>query len=356
MIKKIRLFFLLLILNILWSAFVPGLVAYLDHVFYSKDIPSKIKHSLLASKVNAHLKSQSLIKAKVDSITQVIINDPSLDTNKLMLFNLKEEYENLYEKGKNNFRISGYYNAKVNYVYLVTYLSLTLLILFNRIPKRINFKRVLVSALILHLIYDWTNVFRNFVFNVEERSIFSYANVDISPMSFVLQELRIFFILFMLSIVLDSWLTDLHRKYKTINYNTNIHDIGYISNSVSRSFFYWQVNTILLACTFIPFTWFYWSNITLNKDLRYVYSAIFIHIIWLISWILASIDFSYSVIKWQKFKLKVLSDFMKNGNYKSITEVNPILEGANPLSQSQLVTGGVISFASFAIPFLNLFR
>src|SRR5205823_1763715 len=124
-----------------------------------------------------------------------------------------------------------------------------------------------------------------------------------------------------------------------------------VSDQVSR----WQSHSLLLMVAFLPWSWFFWWSVTDLGDSRYIYTAILIHALWGISWLLLSLPLLYSWRAWSEYRLRLIGSTLgqsKDEADRSIT----VLREIQPISHLQLAAGSIATMVSFLLPLFQLIR
>src|ERR1700733_6068937 len=117
------------------------------------------------------------------------------------------------------------------------------------------------------------------------RRVFSFVNRDISPASFVLQELRVLGMMILLGLLWERCSEGYIRlkeelplrSVKDLSANGLVDDVMLYRNTLQS----WQTTSIILAVVFLPWSYFYWREIQEHHDIRYFPSAVIIQLIWL---------------------------------------------------------------------------
>jgi hypothetical protein len=206
----------------------------------------------------------------------------------------------------------------------------------------------------------FTNWLRNFAFYDEGRTIFSYVNYDISPLSFILQELRAIVMALLISVLWQQWMIyygEVKQQFsRWEGKSSGLADISKRSHLVADMFNRWQLNSVLVVGAFLPWTFFYWQNTVALGDSRYVVAALAMHFYWAMSWVLISAPLIYTFHKWSLLKSEVLALASDNpDDSKNVDRRISFVRETNPLSSLQIVGAGVASVVSFLLPLLDVF-
>jgi hypothetical protein len=355
----IRNIWLIVAASIFWVVIVPALAAYFDGVFFNEDVRNKLGKSLdpFISNFEEDHRRYQREKENLDGQIAAIMNGGSSSTNLAEILTIREQLVTKLENHHPPVTVSGFYGNATTYIWLITYIALGILVFIINpsFSLRGATSKILLLAILGHISFEWTNWIRNFILYRNGRTVFSYVNYDVSPMSFFLQEFRVFGMMVMLAIVWKSWLKYYDKMTLVIatwkNKATLSEDFGEQAIYVSDTFNKWQVASIALAGTFLPWTWFFWSSVTRLGDIRYVLQAIIVHLIWGGTWLVISTPLLTVLDGWARYKYKVLSIARKQSN----SDAQLILQ-INPFGQLQFVGTSIIALISFISPLLEVFR
>lgn len=357
-----RLLFIVF-LSCLWNMVIPGIVAYVDGVYFSSQVAAKIpSHSKNALKIYQEYKRrQGLYNSQIDEIDQRLISlQKQNNYNDITsLVGLRNTYLNELKNLKCPILIGAYNDNKSVYYTLSSYIILGVLIfiLLRAYPIRSSFYlKLLVVSLTIYFLWMFSNWIRNFLFYDEGRSLFIYVNFDISPASFWLQESRIFGICILISILwlkLNDLISQQIIKINDapVNYSVLIRQ----SKELNEIFTFWQIASVFVVLTFLPWTLLYWVNIGKYEDYRYLIPAVVIHLYWAITWILLTVPVLKSYNHWINSRANFLIGLnLDNENMSYSEKYLSFLKEINPLSTFEIIGAGIGSIISFLLPFLNL--
>lgn len=363
-IKKIRKRILVIIaFSLCWNVMLPGIIAYVDNVFYKNDMEKKLpKHS------KTTLQSyQKYTQSKISYINKIAIVDSQINVainnenrNLQALLNLRNDYNGELTKLNSPIIVSAFYNNRSVYYTLIAYIILCiLLIIMPTRLRRVKATQNFALGIMLYIGWMFTSWMRNFIFFDEGRTIFSYVNFDISPVSFVFQELRTLGMCFLISTLWRGWDLYISDSYKAIlnwrNQPNNLQKLTNYAVIVSRMFRFWQLNSIFVIVAFLPWTIFYWTNVIEMGDSRYVIPAIIMHLYWAITWVLISIPVIIAYNKWTNLKAKAIGTTARQLSTELDHTLN-LLKEINPLTTLQIFGSGIISLFSFIYPLLDVFK
>lgn len=201
------------ILGVIWNVIVPGVGAYIDRVFYYEDVESKFPHhsTKAAASYQAYKQSRdnyTQLISHADTQINHILKKGGENAELVNLLALRETYQREAVKLKSPILISPFYGNRSTYYFLVccTFLSISIFLLNPEISRSLNKRKLVLFTLFIYIGLVFTNWLRNFAFYDEGRTIFSYVNYDISPLSFVLQELRAIVMALLISVLWQQWM------------------------------------------------------------------------------------------------------------------------------------------------------
>lgn len=370
---------LIVCLSFLWTVVLPGALAIREHVFDSRDV--RVRLSQLTTTKSASLRLDryekdrqryeawlGAINAKIDAA--VTSKSPPNDLKALL--DSRQRIEEEQAALQPPVVVAGFFKSGVNYVFLIHYLFLGFLLLLAPISwRRLRVAPLLSFGLLGYTVFEWPNWVRNFVMNryisdtngayEKGRVVFSFPHWDISHTQFYLQEARVLGMFLLLSVLWQAWFylsqgvgaNAKSWKEQPLNFS----DAGVEAVSVSDEFSRWQINSILLAGAFIPWTWFYWSSVHSEGDNRYLINAIIIHLIWGLSWLLLSAPFLISWRAWSRLKLIMLCEALAVSEDDGAPgRTVQFFSQVEPLSNMRLVGASLVAATSFILPLIQLVR
>jgi hypothetical protein len=319
----------IILISIVWIFFIPGLVAFKNNVFYSWMFKDKISDSLIISRVK--------------------------NSGSTTSFYPKDTKEAPIKKVKITF--SGFADHALNFIWLNSYIILgVFLFIIYPIYLRQCFKwKTLFLGIGVLLLFHMPNWFRNSELGNMGRTIYSYVNYDIDKQSFWLQELRGY----LFSILLASFwaigeiqLRRITAKVNSIDKDVSFDSLALLAFRVKRSFYQWQRDILLVLILFLPWTWFYWENITQHGDTRYMFAALVFHSFWIITIAIISSPFLMSRYIFWKLKTKLILSFAN----QSSTENNiTLIKEIEPYPKEQLFLSSIATVITLVSPLLQGF-
>jgi hypothetical protein len=359
---------LIIVVSLGWNYALPGLVGYFNGTFYESGIEAKLPaHATSAIAKYRTYESerqqyQQMIRQADRQIEELLEKGQGSEELDRFL-KVRQAYKSELASLKSPIHLLPYYGNLTNYYFSSSCAFLGLLALWGirRSDFRVELSKVAITGFILYV--GWASIgwLRNFVFYGEGRTIFAFANYDISRSGFVLQELRA---LVMFVLVAMVWELCFRRSdeavreilpWDSVGDSLRVLDDG--ATAISRRFAEWQITSLLLLSSFLPWTFFYYSNAIRSDDSRYILSALVMHIYWLVSWILATLPLVLSFRKWSNLRSRALA--MRAGQSQDSKEIDrsiAFLKELNPLSSAQILWASVASVVSFFLPLIDLLK
>lgn len=361
---------LILFISIFWNFIVPGLVAYWDDVFFSVGIKNKLdiiegdlsEYSILGLKKFRDFEDKKArYEQKISDIEKELTSNNVAYGDIRNLINIKETYSKDLTELKRPVKIVPFFESQTQFYFTFITFFLGLCIFLANPPnsRKIDSFRLIAVTTVIYLSLQSTNWFRNFAVFEEFRPVFSFAHYDISRTSFYLQELRALVICFLISLLWRKWIVYHDHTIGSIKdyfqKEISIDNFNDLSSLVVSMFSLWQINMIIIVLAFFPWTFFYWNNFLSLGDNRFIISALFIHICWIISWSLISAPLIYTFYKWNSLKTAYLSQLSTNqSEERNIDRIIEFVKDNNPLTSFQLLGAGVVSVITFLLPLANL--
>lgn len=336
--------FLLLVLAIVaWTYWAPLVIAILTGTLTEEQIKDRVR-SLGESQL-ALLTEQSQAAARIKKLrNEIDAADNSQVEALLETYSKVTEYENAKPS---QIRIAKYANSKARHYFFVSYLALCVLVMIHVANSRQSLfskSHIVYScwfASIFFLLFHWSNWWRNGPWGQSDRVLFSYAHFDISPVGFAMQEFQALGML-----MICGYFAAIALESNGERPSSNEGPVA-ISSHAKREFELWQIRSLLLAVSFLPWTMFYWRIVTEIGESRYFPSAISIHFIWAFLWFLASIPALRALRSWQVFSVNSTTG-------RSLDEIKKI-QMLEPISQSNFFASAFASLASFVFPLIKAF-
>jgi len=217
-----------------------------------------------------------------------------------------------------------------------------------------------LMTLLIYGVYEWTVWMRNFVLTNEKRLVYSFANWDICPSGFVMQEINTLIFAALLSLVWLNWLQYYNQcrgekppasdPYSGIT-DTQIHD------NLLKTYIHWQLCSVALALGFISFTSGFWTIIIHEHDMRYLVAALTIHLLWAVSWLIISLPLLTRWYRWYLIKSNAIRALWETDNVDLAAKEFrlSLIKESNPFSVLSFSASGAISIISFIFPVIQAF-
>lgn len=353
----------LVLLAVLWNLVLPGVIAKLAGVFNEAQVRTKLPSG--TPKVDQYSdfrNRRSEAKTRLETIEKKLgseLNSPAESNRISSLLMAKKHYEEVLQT-RPPIRVVGFFEAHAPYYLLASFLALTLHI-YATPPAPFNRKRIFAFVgfvIEAHFLWMGPNWARNFLFDNQERAIYSHVHYDISAACFLFQEVQVLVICILIAWSWSKWTsiadaasTELGAWSLVV---TNQDVVAERAEYAGGVFDLWQLHSVILACGFLPWTLFYWQLSIMHDDVRYYSSAFACHILWGISWWIISIPSIETLRNWNQFRNRAVAELVcQNG-------VNPALfkfvSEASPITSLRVVIVGTASLIAFVLPFLNFLR
>jgi hypothetical protein len=190
------------------------------------------------------------------------------------------------------------------------------------------------------------------------RTVFASQHWDIDHAGFILQEI-VFVMILLLSVLWQRWslyaaevnANTRAMASKPIQIDKSAERSLTVSDQVSR----WQSHSLLLTVAFLPWTWFFWHQVTDLGDSRYIYTAVLIHVMWGITWYFMSLPLFYSWQAWSQYRLLAIGSVFRQAKDEGDLSL-AIFREIQPISHLQFAGTGIAAIASFLLPLIQLIR
>src|SRR3984885_10290623 len=188
----------------MWIYAIPGVVAYRSHVFTPTEIALHLKGTAKKDwdQYQASVSNLQNCVARQDGV----LADPTLDQSKLTaLLSIRRTCSSLLSEENPPVTLAGFIGNWLLEIWVISYLGLLILISqwTSQSLQVIKWQRTISLGLFFYLAFNWSSWVRNFGSTQVEngRRVFSFVNRDISPASFVLQELRVLGMMILLGLL-----------------------------------------------------------------------------------------------------------------------------------------------------------
>lgn len=324
-------------LIVAWVYWIPLVVVMISGTWSPDVIESRAR--MLAPDCAAQLDNVEALDRKLEALEENI----GKTTNEA-LPPLLELHSDLlqYRETIDRAKIVAYANSEVRHHFFASYLALALLIAtqLRKLPEppaKLHLLGIATGAA-CYVFFNWTNWWRNMPMGQVDRNLFAYAHFDISPSDFILQELHIFGFMLMSGYFVVLSLAEPDNSPASECSKT-------IANDTRNRFELWQIQSVLIAFAYLPWTIFFWRIVTVFGEERYFASAMCIHVIWAALWVVASRPAWRMYHHWYAHTVDFVIDHSPEEAEKYM-----LIE---PVSRSMLAVSAVASTASFIYPLLQ---
>lgn len=341
-----------------WAVAIPGAVAFIDGVFTDEQVRTKIDGF-------PEIKKQKQERdAKIDLLKKIdgrLASTEALKGEEIKaLLSARADLNKDIEAPKHG---TGFFTNSTTSVFLVCYLCLTALLCIGlNVYPGVNPPkgRTLEAGFFAYLSFAIFNWVRNGFPHGEARKIYSFTHFDIGPLSFWFQEFRLLGIFLLIAAVNLLWYEGLKTtqaelsKWKNPEGGIHVDSLAELSQLVSGKFALWQGTSLVLAIAFLPWTYFYWQEMRIYGDRRYVESALLTHLFWGLSWIAISAPAWFSLRTWAKNKSFALVRGIAAAKNEAASEaVSKVVHELEPIGYLQLFVTSAVAFGSFLVPVIH---
>jgi hypothetical protein len=303
--------------SLIWTVFIPGMIAWRDGVFYEEDIqkrlPAEAGMTLEASQRAQRLLRSSTAKLEDQTVAlisqiastskaEAIPDQTALAAAKLLL----EIHVQLHAEASHPVQpivVAPFFLNPQLWLWPAIYFCLGFIAFLLKpaagsgAAKATRIRYNILVGCAIYMLYEWPLWARNFIFASHGRTLYAYTNYDIDPASFLMQELVIIGFCLLLARIWLQWYSlpaARHRQGSETALAQTFNEAA-LSN-LSDMLFRWQYMSVVLALGFGFFSNFFWRIVFQFHDQRYVISAISAHLLWAVTWIAISLPL---VSRWQ---------------------------------------------------------
>lgn len=362
---------------LIWTVFIPGLIAWRGGVFYSEDIekrlPPKARQSLDDNLRDQQLLIDSTRQAESRAIaligsvastekTSIKPSEDALSSAKLLLDIHTHLETDLIHRTPPIVVAPFFLNPQLwlwPAIYfclgIITFLLKPSASLFGA-TKSLSLPRTILLASTIYVLYEWPLWARNFIFGSHGRTLFAYTNFDIHPPSFVMQEAVIFVFCFLLARIWLQWFLLPLASLKRRSHTAVAKALDECTlNNLSEMLFCWQYTSVVLALGFGFFSNFFWRIVFQFHDQRYVISAISAHVLWATTWIAISLPLVLQWQNWESNRWQAIVEVERDAS-RSNDEKKRLTHGLKELRPggfAALLGSAVIAAFSFVMPIIK---
>lgn len=308
---------LIVALSFVMGFFLPMLIAKHERVYFDQDLKNTFLHNrtkTLANQRKAFVEfdqRQVSLKQNVSVLETKVLKDTTNRKSNLELLDfLKKEVE--VEKKPLSFR--PLYNNHLMFFWVFVFISLSAIIFVvsevkaKSVFERNKLKYLLSVFAFLYPIYRLPSWLRNLPEGQTDGKVIYFANLNFSPLSFLYQELEAFIVTALLSIIICQWIKLYEIKKQDFDdcekdYFQRFFHFEYV-NTITSTFFNWQVASICLLPTFVWYATYYWNNVILTHDTRYILPSIIVHSMLIAVWTVISLPTIITYFDFARCKLE----------------------------------------------------
>lgn len=340
---------------------LPGIVAEGGGVFYEDGVVSKLPQAAARSlaRYRGDLRNY---ERQIDGLDSYLIENPSARTPEALAI---REALNAKLRQEPPLTPVAFFPNSQTFTWPILYAALGVIVLIFRprlkAPRSQSRLPILICGLAIFVFYDWPLWVRNFVLSNRGRRVYAYTNADIYWPSFVMQEITILIFCMLLAALWCHWSNFFIQRQlelqEELRHDRSAVEIFLDSNTTDRlsaTFRQWQACSLLLVAGFLFATNFYWTIEVNSADSRYQASAIAIHVLWGLSWIVLSAPLFATWRHWERIKFAALATLISQGRPEETAALGAILSETRPLNSVAVLVSTLGSVASFLFPIVKV--
>jgi hypothetical protein len=333
---------------------IPAFVAYHAQVFYFDQMRVNLESSTSEKlkPVKTALLRQKVDRERIDDIDEQLAKTPSNSS----LISTRATFQSDLEQQQQSIAIHPFFLSDLMFAWSGMYICFaTVAFTLGPHPRTRQTRswKLLISLVLVYLIYQSPVWLRNSVLTSEGRKVFSFANRDIAPTSFYMQEINTLVWFALLFFVWRKWLRIYDERQRDLQQKRAVPIDIQVIDQLTKTFVQWQVNSLVISVGFIIFTGIFWDFLIIAHDKRYLLPAVVMHTLWAFTWWLASLPL---LATWQEFshkKMELLLRQASDGRSDDYEEKVEALQNLSPISSWNGLGSIVAGLASFAIPALH---
>ena len=345
---------------ILVGTVVPAMVAAQHHVFYKTDIEKRIvtQHVQPAANIQSQ---KDVLNARIEALNLSISEDlmTAKDSAEVKnLVSLRHDIRDELTRLNEQIVVAPFFLNDLMFAWSSMYIALATL-LFILLPKMdgppltMSWKIALTVGAVYPL-YQGPVWLRNFVLSNEQRRVYSFANYDICPASFWMQEVNTLIWLLLIAFLWHRWfLMYKQRRHELLRNFDTPPDVKSLTQ-LSDTFLHWQVSSVVLGLGFMVFTGVFWGLVIVNKDRRYLFPAIVVHVVWALSWMLATLPLFATWRDFSRKKIRVtLRGSQGDAGGPGVAADPEVLEKLSPIAHWNGFGSAFAALLSFVFPIIH---
>lgn len=308
---------IIVFLSFFFGFFLPMIIAKSEKVYFQNDLKSQFLYDntpSLSNQRSAVINYDNKLKEitnKIESLEASLLKNSVTEKEKLQeLEYLKTELKDFKEP----ISFRPLYNNHLMFFWVFVFISLsTIIYIVSEVkPKELlnefDVKHIISVFVFLYPIYRLPSWLRNLPEGQTDAKLIYFANLNFSPWSFLYQELEALIATVLLSIIIWQWVK-LYQFKKTEfescnkDYFQRLFDFNYV-NQITSTFFNWQIASICLLPTFVWYASYYWNNVILTHDTRYILPSIIVHTMLISVWTVISLPTILTYFDFARCKLE----------------------------------------------------
>lgn len=348
---------------------IPALIAVRSGVFYMEDLERRIPQDVV-NRLKEFNRHEQEIKSQINRISQILTDSsiaapPDVRSN---LLALRSSYERDLRTAKPPVSIQPFYQHVIMYFWPVMYTCSGCIIFLlrpesSRLTRSFPRRGATVLLTVGIFIFDvWPLWARNFSLTRPEhgRIVYAYSNYDVDPASFVIQQLNFFVFSLLLALIWQQWAAFYVLEQSRENFAPLQNNVGVLFDPaklkrVSESLLRWQATFVVLSIGFIIYTAIFWNQIIKNGDFRFIFEAITVHMLWIVSAVLTALPLLLEWRSWQSYKLRAIWELINappsesEGLDARLTAIREL----RPIGSWNAAASGLTVVTSFALPIIQ---
>jgi hypothetical protein len=344
---------------------LPALLAARGSVLFEASMRQTLKPHVVSQMAafDSLQKTRSNEIREIDERIRASIAKGADARHALELLQLKEKLRKDAMEARPPFTITPFYMSPQMMLWPAMYCCLTWIVLVFSPSDTLAFKRLaadrrtyLLGAAIYGFIW-WPHWLRVFVWPDAGRTTYFYANPEVDPYSFVLQELIILGGCTLVAMIWRQWLGYLGETQREDPRGRTLEE--YLTeltrSSFADVFFRWVCCSVLLGLAFFGFTGFFWNIVSKLHDQRYLLSAVLVHVLWGMTWIVISLPFLSEWRYWTRSRIYAYRALAGLEDSHEAVRKASLIQEIQPVKTSSLTLANVIALGSFVLPIIHAF-
>jgi hypothetical protein len=362
---------LIITLSFILGYFIPMIIAKGEKVYFTSDLKTTFLNDKTPTLSNQRKSVRDYdqrlitISNQISFLETELIKDRSNEKEKLELL---EYYKNELNSDAKPISFRPLYNNHLMFFWVFVFISLSTIIFIvsevkpKEILKKFDLKYIFSVFVFLYPIYRLPSWLRNLPEGQTDAKLIYYANLNFAKWSFFYQELEALITTLLLSIIVWQWIKLFQVKKTEFedcnkNYFQRIFEFDYINN-ITSTFFNWQIASICLVPTFVWYATYYWNNVILTHDTRYILPSIIVHTMLISVWTIISLPTIITYFDFARCKLEAKKHIYDKKDW-SIEEKNFWIHQINdvkPVSFWNFAISSASGIISILLPVLGILK